>query len=133
MKRVRRTRTYDEELLYKSLRKLGVRVKRNLGSLPGSPDFVVEAGRLVVFVDGDFWHGRAWFASRTAPKANRRFWVERFESNRRRDRRVDRRLRALGWGVMRIWGSDVRRDADKAAARVVRRLSSPGRGAGRGR
>jgi DNA mismatch endonuclease (patch repair protein) len=127
MKRVRRSRTADEELLHAALRRVGIRVRRNVASLPGSPDFVATAARLVVFVDGDFWHGRPWFTRRAAPKSNRRFWIERFESNRKRDRRVDRRLRALGWKVMRVWGTDVRKDPGRVAERVARRLVLAGR------
>lgn len=122
MRRVRRTGTHEETLLYRALREIGERPRRNVSRLPGKPDLVFGDCQLAVFVDGDFWHGRAWFRDGAAPTTNRRFWIERFETNRRRDRRVDRKLRALGWRVSRLWGTDVRRDPSKAAARVLKRL-----------
>jgi DNA mismatch endonuclease (patch repair protein) len=82
MKRVRRERTEDEDLLFGAFRRLGIKVRRNVASLPGSPDFAVSTGRLAVFVDGDFWHGRSWFEHGRAPKSNRTFWIRRFVSNR---------------------------------------------------
>jgi len=121
MRRVRREKTLDEELLFRELRSLGLRAHQNDAALPGRPDIVVRASRLVVFVDGDFWHGRAWFEERRAPRTNRDFWIKRFEDNRQRDRRVDRQLRALGWRVTRVWGSDVRRNTGRVAKRVMRR------------
>ena len=29
-------------------------------SLPGKPDIVFVSKRLVIFLDGDFWHGHNW-------------------------------------------------------------------------
>lgn len=122
MKRVRRERTLDEEILYEALTTAGIGVDRNEKSLPGSPDLVVFGCRLAIFVDGDFWHGRAWFERGAAPKSNREFWVKRFEDNRKRDRRVDRQLRQLGWRVSRVWGSEVRRDPKRVVQRIKRRI-----------
>jgi DNA mismatch endonuclease (patch repair protein) len=122
MKRVRRERTLDENLVFEALEEIGVQTVRNDKLLPGTPDLTVPASRLAIFVDGDLWHGRAWFDRGAAPNANREFWIERFESNRRRDRRVDRKLRQLGWRVTRVWGADVRRVALRAARRLARRV-----------
>ena len=132
MKRVRREGTTDENLLYAALKRLKLRLRRNVKILPGKPDLVVRGSRLSIFVDGDFWHGREWFERRRAPKTNRKFWIRRFESNKRRDSRVDRQLRRLGWSVMRVWGTAVRRDVDKVAERILRRVSraKPARGGG---
>jgi DNA mismatch endonuclease (patch repair protein) len=37
------------------------------------------------------------------PKTNTEFWRSKLEANRKRDRRVNRELRDLGWSVIRIW------------------------------
>lgn len=123
MKRVRRERTTEEQLLYAALRRAGLRARRNIRDLPGKPDLAILDCKLSIFVDGDFWHGRAWFERHLAPKSNRRFWIDRFKSNKRRDRRVDRQLRRLGWSTMRVWGSSVRKDADRVATRIAQRTS----------
>lgn len=118
MRAVRRSCTTDENLLYESLLALGIRPRRNVASLPGKPDLVIGSARLIVFVDGDFWHGKAWFSEGCAPRSNRSFWTNRFEENRRRDLRVSRRLRRMGWSVRRVWTSDVRRNTHEVARRI---------------
>lgn len=74
-------------------------------SLFGRPDFVFRACRLVVFVDGCFWHSCPIHG--TKPKGNALFWSNKFDANKRRDRLVNRQLRAKGWRVMRIWEHDL--------------------------
>ncbi len=70
-------------------------------ALPGKPDFVFKRQNLVVFVDGCFWHGcpRCY----RLPDDNRPYWKAKVMMNRRRDRRRNRELRALGWRVLRVW------------------------------
>jgi DNA mismatch endonuclease (patch repair protein) len=122
MKAVRTAETEPEERLAFALRELGLRFRRNDRHVFGKPDFAFRALRLAVFVDGDFWHGRAWFERREAPATNPEFWIGKFERNAKRDRLVERELRRSGWSVLRLWGSDVRREALVAARRVRDRL-----------
>lgn len=126
MRSVRRSCTADEELLFNALVSVGFVPTRNDPSLPGTPDMVFREFKLAIFVDGDFWHGREWFTSGKAPKGNRRFWVARFESNRRRDRRCERALRRMGWRVSRAWGSAVRKAPSVVAKRIIRRVKLGG-------
>lgn len=74
---------------------------RSLATGTVRPDFVFRTERLVVFVDGCFWHGCP--AHYTRPKARRTFWDAKIAANRARDRRIDRALRAAGWRVLHIW------------------------------
>jgi DNA mismatch endonuclease Vsr len=122
MKAVRVAETEPEQRLAVALRELGLRFNRNDRSVFGKPDFAFRRRRLAVFVDGDFWHGRAWFERREAPATNPDFWIGKFERNASRDRVVNRELRRLGWSVLRLWGSDVRRAALASARRVRDRL-----------
>ena len=69
--------------------------------LPGKPDFCFPGKKLVVFVDGCFWHGCPKCYRR--PKSRQEFWDTKVLTNKRRDRRVDRELRSLGFMVMRIF------------------------------
>ncbi len=74
------------------------------------------AARLVVFVDGDFWHGwrfPLWCAKLTP------YWKRKIERNRRRDRLNFRRLRRRGWRVLRLWGHQVEKDLAGAVRRVA--------------
>lgn len=77
----------------------GLRGYRKQWPVQGRPDFAWPGLQVAVFVDGCFWHG---CGCKTTPKANRKFWLDKIENNKRRDVRVSRKLRADGWVVLRI-------------------------------
>ena len=89
--------------------------------LPGSPDFVFEARSLVVFADGCFWHGCAK-CNRSRVRTNAKFWEAKTILNRKKDRRVTRRLRQDGWSVMRVWEHDLKDRLESVVARIRRSL-----------
>lgn len=74
-------------------------------------DIVFPKQRLVVFIDGCFWHGCP--EHYVAPRSNAEFWAAKIEGNILRDRDTDLRLEKAGWAVVRIWEhSDSRAAAD---------------------
>lgn len=75
-------------------------------NVPGKPDFYFPCYRLAVFVDGCFWH--ACPDCGRIPKSNVEFWSTKIDENRRRDNRVRRRMRKLGFHVIRVWEHEVR-------------------------
>src|SRR5262245_20645110 len=76
--------------------------------LPGHPDFVFRKERVVVFVDGDFWHGNP--RKFRLPKSNLSYWEQKILSNRRRDKRITRKLRNGGWIVVRFWQTSLKNE-----------------------
>jgi DNA mismatch endonuclease (patch repair protein) len=87
----------------------------------GKPDFTFRRERVVVFVDGCFWHGCPKCYKR--PSSNQEFWDTKIDNNRKRDRRVSRELRREGWKVVRIWQHQLNKSA-VVAKRVIRALES---------
>jgi DNA mismatch endonuclease (patch repair protein) len=81
------------------------------------PDFVFRRRRIVVFVDGCFWHGCPLHG--TKPKGNAAFWRAKFRRNLERDRRDTRNLRRAGWKVVRMWEHELRA---KARPRLLAKL-----------
>ena len=67
------------------------------------------ARRLVIFVDGCFWHGCPQHGTR--PRGNAAFWRAKFRRNQARDRRDTRRLLREGWHVLRLWEHELRAKA----------------------
>lgn len=86
--------------------------------LSGNPDFVYPRHRVALFVDGCFWHGCAKHCR--IPETNRRYWIDKIERNKCRDRKTSRTLREKGWAVIRIWEHEVKSDA--SFRRKLRRL-----------
>lgn len=73
----------------------------------GKPDFTFPKKRVVVFVDGCFWHGHN--CRNTIPKDNALFWVDKIKRNSKRDKLVSRTLRNNGWQVIRIWECELKK------------------------
>lgn len=80
-------------------------------------DLVFTRARVVVYVDGCFWHGCPVHG--TWPKANAAWWREKIQTNRQRDADTDEELRRHGWTVVRLWEHE---DPVLGAATVVRVL-----------
>jgi DNA mismatch endonuclease (patch repair protein) len=101
---------------------LGLRYSLDNTDLPGSPDLANRRRRFAVFVHGCFWHRHVGCNRTTTPKTNRSFWEAKFDANVKRDHRVIRQLRALGFRVFVIWECDTMREA--SVARLTKRLSA---------
>jgi DNA mismatch endonuclease (patch repair protein) len=93
----------------------GIKGWRRHLPLPGRPDFTFRQARVVVFVDGCFWHGCP--RCNWTPTSNTEYWKTKFAGNRAKDRAANRALRRSGWTVMRIWEHSL-----KQPARVLARL-----------
>ena len=117
MSRIRSRDTKIEKRTASLLRKSKLHYRR-FPKIFGSPDFVVEKS-VLVFCDGDFWHGYLYGEKKRLPK---KFWRDKIERNMRRDRTVTRRLRADGWSVVRLWEHDIDGRPDACAWRIMRTL-----------
>jgi len=84
---------------------MGFRYALHRRDLPGCPDLVFAPRKKAIFVHGCFWHRHASSKCRLArlPKSRLDFWVKKLESNRLRDDKNKRTLRAMGWKVLLVW------------------------------
>lgn len=100
---VRQKGTSAELTVAGVLRSLGHAYRLNVRGLPGSPDFANRRRKWAVFVQGCFWHHHTNCRRATVPKSNAEFWRTKFTSNRARDARAIRVLRAMGFRVVTVW------------------------------
>jgi DNA mismatch endonuclease (patch repair protein) len=108
--------TGPELALRRELHRRGLRYRVHTAPVPGlrcRPDVVFSRARVVVFVDGCFWHRCP--AHGTSPAANGEWWRRKLDTNVARDRRNDRQLSQAGWSVVRVWEHE---DPTEAADRV---------------
>lgn len=103
MARVRQKGTDAELVVAEVLTGLNRRYRKNVRSLPGSPDFANKSRRWAIFVNGCFWHHHTACRRATLPKSNGEFWREKLNNNRRRDAKAIRKLRASGYRVVVAW------------------------------
>lgn len=124
MSRIRGKNTKVEILFRKALSAeiypKGFRYRLHYKKIPGSLDIVFVKQKIAIFIDGDFWHGRRY--GKDGKTMRKKFWRDKIETNIRRDRRVNRQLKRLGWTVLHFWESDVRKYPDKLTQDVIRLL-----------
>lgn len=105
MSRQRTTGTAVELSVRRLLHAHGYRYRVNLGQLLPNQrfrgDIVWTREKLVVFLDGCFWHGCPDHG--TTPKSNTEWWRTKIDENSRRDARATSLLRDAGWRVLRFW------------------------------
>lgn len=126
MRRVRQRGTAAEDAIALLLRRLGIRYRRNVRTLPGSPDFANKSRKWAIFVNGCFWHRHEGCARATTPRRNREFWIAKFAANVARDQLKAAQLRALGFRVVIVWECEI--TDSKAMNRRLDRLSTPNTG-----
>ena len=103
-------------MLDRELRGWSVRPKQ----VPGTPDFVFARKHLAVFCDGCFFHGCPRCGH--VPRTNTAYWKAKLVRNRRRDARISRKLRSMGYSVIRIWECHLRKRPAWCLKRIERAL-----------
>jgi DNA mismatch endonuclease, patch repair protein len=105
-----------EKAVRSELHRRGYRFRKHVKDLPGKPDAVFPKQKVAVFIDGDFWHGYrfpAW-EHKLQP-----FWKDKIRTNRQRDQRNFRKLRQMGWQVIRVWQHEIKQDLESVVNRIV--------------
>lgn len=124
MSRIKSVNTSPEIALRKYLWGLGVRYRKNYSKLIGKPDIVFTKNKLVVFIDGEFWHGYLWEDKKDRIVSNRDYWIHKIESNIIRDKLVNQELSAQGWYVLRFWEHEIKCDIQRCALKVIELLTA---------
>lgn len=107
--------TKPEMIVRKYLFSRGLRFRVQVRKLPGTPDIVLPKYKIVVFVNGCFWHGHEGCKYFRLPKSNVEFWREKIERNIERDKESMKTLFDLGWKVIRVWECELRNKANREA------------------
>ena len=115
MQHIRSKDTEIEMLLRKALWNKGYRYRKNYSELPGHPDVVLTKYKIVIFCDGEFFHGKNWEVLKPKLKNsnNGEFWINKISKNIERDIDTDRKLIYLGWTVIHFWGDEIKKNLDE--------------------
>lgn len=116
MSRIKGMNTKPELLIMGELRRRKVYFATHARELPGRPDIVFRRIKLAVFIDGDFWHGWRFplWEHKLSPN-----WRDKIAATRARDQRNFRKLRRMGWTVVRIWEHQVEDDPQTCVSRIL--------------
>lgn len=109
MSQIRSKNSKPEELVRKYLFSKGFRYRKNVKTLPGSPDIVLTKYKTVVFVNGCFWHIHEGCPKFVWPKSNEEYWKRKLLRNKERDEENKKALELLGWKVLIIWECELKK------------------------
>jgi DNA mismatch endonuclease (patch repair protein) len=91
--------------------------RTNASDLPGKPDVAFDGQKVVIFVDGCFWHGCP-ICRRPLPVAHHAYWEAKIAANVARSQRTATALAADGWEVVRIWEHEIKRQTTRESVRT---------------
>jgi DNA mismatch endonuclease, patch repair protein len=119
MSRIRSKDTKPEMIVRSALHRMGYRFRLNgkvskkyhpKGVLPGKPDIVMAKHRLVIFVNGCFWHMHKGCKRSNIPKCRQEYWIDKLEKNVKRDKKNRVLLKSMGWNVKTVWECEVKNE-----------------------
>jgi DNA mismatch endonuclease (patch repair protein) len=103
MRRIGPKDTTPEMSVRRLVHSLGFRYRLHCRDLPGKPDLVFPARKMVIFVNGCFWHRHPGCPYAYTPKTRVEFWTAKLEGNSERDLRNLKLLEEEGWKALTVW------------------------------
>ncbi len=73
----------------------------------GKPDFIHYRKKIVIFIDGFFWH--KCLGCFKLPETNKEFWKKKINNNFKRDKEINLNYKNSGWKVVRIWEHEIKK------------------------
>ena len=102
MSAIRAVHTKPEITVRRALHAMGFRFRLHSKNLLGKPDIILPKYKVVIFVNGCFWHKHECDVFRL-PSTRKEWWDKKLTGNRLRDESVQDKLREIGWRVIVIW------------------------------
>jgi DNA mismatch endonuclease (patch repair protein) len=125
MSHIRSSDTKPEIFFRKALWKWGIRYRKNVKTLLGKPDIAIKKYKIVIFIDGDFWHGNDWkkkkFSSQEELLSSYSdYWQKKIRRNIERDKKVNKYYRKRGWTILRFWTSDTEKNLNRCIIKSIK-------------
>lgn len=109
MSNIRSKETKLEVRVTKALWKKGIRFRKNVKGLFGTPDIAIKKYHLVIFIDSCFWHACKIHGNK--PKNNQEFWIKKLNRNLERDKEVTNYYIRNNWNILRIWEHQLKKES----------------------
>lgn len=122
MSRIKSKDTKIEVLVRRYLFAKGFRFRKNDKRYPGKPDVVLPKYRVVIFVNGCFWHMHLGCKYGRLPKSNTDYWKPKLEKNSENDKQHIKRLQEMGWTVVVLWECELKKDFEGVMERIIQKL-----------
>jgi DNA mismatch endonuclease (patch repair protein) len=127
MSHIRSTETKPEIFFRKALWGWGIKYRKNVRSLFGIPDIAIKKYKIVIFIDGDFWHGNDWkkrhFPSQEALLSSySNYWQKKIRRNIARDIEVNKYYKKNGWTILRFRASETEKKLNKCIIKTIKKI-----------
>lgn len=109
--------TSIEVILRRALWHKGLRYRKNVKDVFGTPDICIKKYKLVIFCDGIFWHGKNYTDKEFT--TNKKYWDNKIKRNKEHDLEVTMTLRDQGWTVLRFWEDEIRQHLDVCVEQIM--------------
>jgi DNA mismatch endonuclease (patch repair protein) len=103
MSKIKSKNTMPEKIVQKTLSNLKIRYRLHSVKLPGKPDIVIGKNKIVIFINGCFWHQHKNCKRSSSPKSNTDYWLSKLKRNVEKQKQDISELKKLGWKVIIIW------------------------------
>jgi DNA mismatch endonuclease (patch repair protein) len=124
MSKIKGKNTKPELAFRKALYAAGYRYRIDYKKLIGKPDIALPKYKTVIFIDGEYWHGKNWEERKPKVKTNREFWIAKIERNMQRDLEVNQELTSLGYTIFRFWETEVKKNLNDCIEKTIAHLNA---------
>jgi DNA mismatch endonuclease (patch repair protein) len=108
MSQIKGKDTKPEIMVRKFLHINGFRYRLHDKKLPGKPDIVLNKYNTVIFIHGCFWHGHTGCKYFVVPKTRTKWWLDKINGNKQKDKETITKLRKTGWNIITIWECELK-------------------------
>jgi len=128
MSHIHSSDTKPEVFFRKALWKWGIRYRKNVKKLFGKPDIAIKKYKLVIFIDGDFWHGNDWKERHFSSRENlllsyNDFWQKKIRRNIERDKKVNKYYKINNWTILRFWAITIKKDLNGCIIKTIETIN----------
>ena len=124
MGRIRGKDTSIEISVRKYLFSRGLRYRKNDKRFPGKPDIVLPKYKVVIFINGCFWHFHKDCKFARLPKTNTDYWQKKLSKNTENDELHNEQLVSMGWYPITLWECELKKDFQNVMEQTIRLIKS---------
>lgn len=112
-----KSRSKLEDRVCKELWKKGIRYRKNVKKLKGTPDLAIQKYKVVIFIDSCFFHCCPLHGN--MPKNNRDYWERKLKRNIERDVEISSWYISNNWNILRLWEHEFKPDFVLTLDRII--------------
>lgn len=111
MSKIKSRNTNPEIAVRKTLSSLKIKYRLHDSDLPGKPDIKIPTKKIIIFINGCFWHQHKNCKRSSMPKSNKIYWKPKLLKNIEKQKSDIKKLKKSGWKVLVVWECETKKPA----------------------